>query len=110
MALKIYDFISFLLYKCYFCEALTEKYLLLLKSPIYFLRLSVSSVSQKYKVAKNLVMDTKGPEDYDPLSLIKTEALSCNKCRGRPTTSQCIVGPLDNRHRRHWMLIVQKDN
>ena len=33
-------------YKCsHFCEALTEKYLLLLKSPIYFLRLSVSSIS-----------------------------------------------------------------
>ena len=44
---------------CYFCEALTEKYLLLLKSPIYFLRLSVPSVYQKYKVAKNLVMDKK---------------------------------------------------
>ena len=29
-------------YKCsHFCEALTEKYLLLLKSPIYSLRLSV---------------------------------------------------------------------
>ena len=60
---------------CYFCEALTEKYLLLLKSPIYFLRLSVPSVYQKYRVTKNLVIDQK-PEDYDPLSLIKTKALS----------------------------------
>ena len=59
----------FLIYVCYFCEALTEKYLLLLKSPIYFLRLSVPSVYQKYKLTKNLV-NKKGPENSDPLSVI----------------------------------------
>ena len=46
--IRAYDFIF--VTECYFCEALTEKYLLLLKSPIYFLRLSVPSVYQKYKV------------------------------------------------------------